>query len=118
MATNSLAQTAEDASVLLELFSKTAPRDGEVSDDLKEMVENAFQSVLKLRRALVVVPVVEEEEGTECIICYSNAADTVLMPCKHLVLCIVGFFYSPPFFFFLGWCRRADGGRRVVIGWG
>lgn len=89
-----LAQAAEDASVLLELFSKTAPRSKDaISDEHKQMIENAFESILGIRREFRVMaaqtPVEEAKVDPECIICYDNIADTVLLPCKHLVLCTV-----------------------------
>lgn len=101
-----LAQAAEDASVLLELFSKTKPRNNEeISDEHKQMIDNAFESILKIRREFRVMaarkneslgsfePPASETEDTksdsECIICYDQIADTVLLPCKHLVLCNV-----------------------------
>lgn len=90
-----IAQAAEDASVLLELFSKTAPRNSNaIDDEHKQMIENAFESILRIRREFRVtaaarVPVEEAKADPECIICYDNIADTVLMPCKHLVLCMV-----------------------------
>lgn len=90
-----IAQAAEDASVLLELFSKTAPRNSDaIDDEHKQMIENAFESILRIRREFRVtaaarMPVEEAKADPECIICYDNIADTVLMPCKHLVLCMV-----------------------------
>jgi hypothetical protein len=29
----------------------------------------------------------ESDTQTECVICYTNAKDTVVMPCRHLCLC-------------------------------
>lgn len=89
-----LAQAAEDASVLLELFSKTAPRNNEkIDNEHKQMIENAFESILRIRQEFRVMAARAPAEGTkvdpECIICYDNIADTVLMPCRHLVLCMV-----------------------------
>lgn len=109
-----LAQIAEDASILLELFSKTKPNNNEeIGDEHKQMIDNAFESILKIRKEFRVMaarknesleslqPPALETEGTkvesECIICYDQIADTVLMPCKHLVLCIVCLIVCPFF---------------------
>lgn len=93
-----LAQAAEDASVLLELFSKTTPRNKEaIGDEHKQMIENAFEGILRIRREFRATtaraPAEQTKVDPECIICYDNIADTVLMPCRHLVLCMV---YPPP----------------------
>lgn len=80
------------------------------------MVENAFQSILRIRRELRGAAGTEEggaerKVEAECIICYDDIADTVLMPCKHLVLCMVCFFFFS--FEFLVFGLRggdADGG--------
>lgn len=93
-----IAQAAEDASVLLELFSKTTPRNKEaIGDEHKQMIENAFEGILRIRREFRTMTAQTSAGQTkvdpECIICYDNIADTVLMPCRHLVLCMV---YTPP----------------------
>lgn len=59
----------------------------------------------------------EAVEGNEmmvdaaCVICYAEVVDTVLMPCRHMVVCGVGFLML------LVGGSEADVGRRVVIGW-
>lgn len=92
---------AEDASVLLKLYSKTAP---DSNDAAQQLIYSAYASVTKLNRHHRVLA-----SGTDsgkigaqkrhrnedltvdagCIICYSKIADTVLLPCHHLVLCSV-----------------------------
>lgn len=111
-----IAQAAEDASVLLELFSKTTPRNKEaISDEHKQMIENAFEGILRIRREFRTVTARaltgQAKVDPECIICYDNIADTVLMPCRHLVLCMV--YPHPP-------SRSGDlltASRRVATRW-
>lgn len=86
----SLNALAESSSILLELFSQGShDNDNDtVSDEYHALLANATASVLtihaRIRRAReIVVP------EPDCIICYAESADTVFMPCKHLVVCAV-----------------------------
>lgn len=95
-----LARVAENASILLELFSKTARSDDEVDDEQKQMIESVLGGVLEIRRHFRVVTarkngssemaeVEDMKMDVGCIICYTSIADMVFIPCKHLVLCMV-----------------------------
>lgn len=106
-----LCKLAEDASVLLELYSKTPP--DATPDVAQQLIHSAFAGVAKLNRHHRVLTSgstaaqkrPENDDFTVdagCIICYSEFADTVLLPCHHLVLCAVSLF--PSFC-----CGMADG---------
>ncbi|KAL0634517.1 hypothetical protein Q9L58_006535 [Maublancomyces gigas] len=91
---------AEDASILLELFSKTAP---DSTDDCnQQLIATAFESIAQIHRHYRVLAAAQNGVGNAaqkrvenddlsidagCIVCYSEVADTVLLPCHHLVLC-------------------------------
>lgn len=97
-----LSKAAEDASVLLELFSKTKPANNkDISREQRVMINTALEGIKKIHRELRVLAA--ESEGTDdggeaevdtmvdaaCIICYTDIADTVVLPCGHLILCRV-----------------------------
>lgn len=98
-----LPRVADNASVLLELFSRTLPaNDKDISIEYRVMINTALDWILKIHRRLRVlaaegdhidVPLDEEVDDTKvdaaCIICYARIADTVILPCGHLVLCMV-----------------------------
>lgn len=95
-----IGRVAEDASVLLELFSRTIPENGrKIDNEHKQMINDAFDHILKIKKEFRVMtteglePLTPESDDMKvdagCIICYSYIADTVLMPCKHLALCTV-----------------------------
>lgn len=92
-----IGRVAEDASVLLELFSRTIPEnDRKIDDEHKQMINDAFNHILKIKKEfrMMTTEGIEPESDdmkvdAGCIICYSYIADTVLMPCKHLALCTV-----------------------------
>lgn len=104
---SNLAQIAADASILLELFSNTKPDDDNgINDEQREMISGALEGVLKIHTVIRIVAArqngseaVMETEDTKvdagCIICYTRVADTVLVPCGHLVLCIVCYGLAP-----------------------
>lgn len=84
----SLNELAESSSILLELFSQGSHDNDEVSDEHHALLANATASVLtinarirRMRENVVPEP--------DCIVCYAEKADTVFMPCKHLVVCAV-----------------------------
>lgn len=91
---NDLSRRAEDASVLLELFAKSSPR---TDPEYRSMMDSVLENVVDIHRQLrITSPRAGDEAEVEdtkvesgCIVCYSRIADTVLMPCKHLVLCDV-----------------------------
>lgn len=101
-----LREIADEASVLLELFSKTQPADdGDIKDEHRQLIDSASEIILKIQKNLraidarkggniaIVQPPVSNTDDMKvdigCIICYSHVADVLLMPCKHLVLCMV-----------------------------
>ena len=102
--TPDLAQLAEDASVLLELFSKTYPQQAENHDKL---IGTALAHVQRIHQ--VISPAggggggdtesqgkTRAVDGGECIVCCTVSAEVVLIPCKHLVLCSVPTPPPPP----------------------
>lgn len=102
---------AEDASILLELFSKTAP---DSTDDYnQQLIATAFESIAQIDRHYRVLAAAlngvgnaaQKRAGNDdlsidagCIVCYSEVADTVLLPCHHLVLCSVRILTGAPVF--------------------
>lgn len=101
-----LRKLAEDASILLEFFSKTEPgEDEDTNDEYRGIIDTAFGKISEIKRVYQVMadrrnaslerlepPVSEMGDmklDSECVICYSEIADTVLIPCNHLVLCTV-----------------------------
>lgn len=96
----SIRQVAEDASVLLEIFSRTKPKDdSEIDQEHKQMIDDAFNHILQIKEKFRIMAIESKEPpalasddmkvDAGCIICYNYIADTVLMPCKHLALCTV-----------------------------
>lgn len=81
-----LRNLAEDASVLLELYSKL--RDS-TSTDADVLISSAYTSVATLHRHHRVRARGQQSEDSVCIICCGGDADTLLVPCHHLVLCSV-----------------------------
>lgn len=68
-----LTQLAESSSILLDLFSQGS-----------HVLASVFTIPARIRRGGEnMVP------EADCIICYAESADTVFMPCKHLVVCAV-----------------------------
>lgn len=73
------------------------------------MADNALVSVLRIHRKMRLMdaereePIVPTPQGSYelavsgCIICCSEVADTLLMPCKHVVLCAVCLAMLPAF---------------------
>lgn len=96
-----LRKLAEEASVLLELYSKSTLDSNNA--ETTQFIASAFQSISTINRHHRILAVsrdgaaqkrVEKDDLTvdpECIICFSEVADTVLVPCHHLVLCTVSF---------------------------
>lgn len=101
-----LRKIADEASVLLELFSKTQPVDnGDVKDEHRQLIDSASRIISKIQQNFRVIdarkgkniaalePPISNTDDMKvdigCIICYSHAADVLLLPCKHLVLCMV-----------------------------
>lgn len=86
---------AEEISVVLELLSRTAEIDMD-DDGQKKSIEQAFENIGKLRTEYCVPLAEETAVGTpvdewdgKCVICYSDFANIVLMPCHHLIMCEV-----------------------------
>lgn len=101
-----LREIADEASVLLELFSKTNPaEDGYIKDEHRNLIDSASKIILKIQKSFRVMdarrgdsieilePPISSTDDMKvdigCIICYSHVADVLLLPCKHLVLCMV-----------------------------
>lgn len=106
-----LGKVAEDASILLELFSKTKPDDDEdIDNEHTQLIDSALKSILKIQTELRVIaarknrsieslepPALETDDtniDAACIICYSEISDVVFIPCKHLAVCTVGLIFS------------------------
>ncbi|KAL0632793.1 hypothetical protein Q9L58_008309 [Maublancomyces gigas] len=92
----SLSRLAQDASVLLEQFSQRQRATDYISDENRAMINNAATGIAIIQARLQETAVrgtrgircqTPINAGADCIICYSNSADTVFMPCKHLVVC-------------------------------
>lgn len=99
----SLKLVAEDASVLLELFSQSAPDDDDdIGAEHHTMIATAAAGICTIqarfrqsaaRRNEDIQSFVRPDDSTpdgDCIICYCETADRVFMPCNHLVVCTVG----------------------------
>lgn len=125
-------QLAEDTSVILELIGKTDPGGNSGMDsDYKQIIDDAFENIRKIRTQYRVAlalkagsvnltqdptPIVEDtlKIDSACIICCDEISNTVLIPCNHLVLCMVcKHGYTAHFLPLLTMCRD----RRVVIRW-
>lgn len=121
-----LKKAAENASILLELFSQSCPdNDDDIDHDQQTMIACAADEIAAIqtrirqsvaRRNGDIRSRAEAEKDADCIICYNESADTVFMPCKHLVVCTVR---TLP----LLCTNGAMGGliawlRRVVVHWG
>lgn len=94
----SLDELAEDASIMLELFSQSSHTNDQISEEHRELIISAAASISAIQVRLGqtaargnrdIRPRHEMEPGADCIICYAENADTVFMPCKHLVVCMV-----------------------------
>ncbi|KAL0639044.1 hypothetical protein Q9L58_001926 [Maublancomyces gigas] len=95
----SMKRLAEDASILLEVFSQSSPdNEDDMDDEHQNMISNAADGIIAIQARLrqnvarrngdIGVP--HEAKGdADCVICYSENADTLFMPCKHLVVCTV-----------------------------
>lgn len=101
-----LREIASEASILLEIFSRAEiPDDGDIQDEHRLLIDNASSIILKIQKNLQEIdtrkgkniatpepPISKTDDtGVEigCIICFSHIADVLLLPCKHLVLCMV-----------------------------
>lgn len=102
-----LAQAADYAALLLDVFSRVKPvNDTQLAPVHKELVEKALISVLGIKRRLRVIEVSEDgnDQGLEpmpvpeepslsvysgCVVCYAAVSDILLVPCHHLTLCEV-----------------------------
>lgn len=106
-------ELAENISVLLELLSRTEQVDMD-EDGQGKIIENAFESISKLREQYQATLAQRDESATKlqapeeevpnleiysgCIVCCDQIADTLLTPCNHLALCAVSreAAYFPP----------------------
>lgn len=90
----SLNQLAEDASVLLELFSQNPHDNNDIGDEDETMITSAAASIALIqarcaRRNRHTESREEINRDADCIICFAERADVVFLPCKHLVVCTV-----------------------------
>lgn len=90
----SLNQLAEDASILLELFSQNPHDTNDISDEDQTMINSAAASIAVIQaRCVRKTRHTESREeinrDADCIICFAERAEVVFMPCKHLVVCAV-----------------------------
>lgn len=86
---HALNKLAEDASLLLELY--THPAADHTATAAADLIASAFESISTLHQHHR-LPTVRASDFTldaACIVCYAEFADTVLLPCAHLVLCSV-----------------------------
>lgn len=108
----SLKQLAEDASVLLELFSRSSPdNEDNMGSEHHTMISSAATAICAIQARFRQMaagtnqPFTESFDGAreaDCIICYSESADRVFGPCHHLVVCTVCILRG------WWWARRAD----------
>lgn len=89
-----LNQLAENASILLERFSQGSHANDIVSDEHHTIITNATAGVLTINARLRQAnqrarPREEVIPEPDCIICYAECADTLFMPCAHMVICTV-----------------------------
>lgn len=116
---------AENASILLELFSRSHD-DGDEAES-RQLIESAFKRISKIRRYYKLKasqsgnsrePPGEQSNDVKidsgCIICYTEVADTLLVPCNHLVLCAV---CTHPFFSVLVASTNWGNASHAVILW-
>lgn len=101
-------QLAEETSIILELIGKTDLDDNLGMDsDYKQIIDDAYENIHKIRtqyrvalalKAGSAASLTQDPEPTAedtlkidsaCIICCDEVSDTVLLPCNHLVLCMV-----------------------------
>lgn len=93
-APGSLNRLAEDASILLELFSQGSHVNDNISDEYHGIITNATEGVLAIHARIRQVNQRAVPRGVaipdpDCIICYAEIANMVFLPCKHLVVCTV-----------------------------
>ncbi|KAL0635202.1 hypothetical protein Q9L58_005848 [Maublancomyces gigas] len=89
-----LNQLAEDASILLELFSQSPHDNNDIGDEDETMITSAAASIALIqarcsRRNRHTESREEINRDADCIICFAERADVVFLPCKHLVVCTV-----------------------------
>lgn len=97
----SLNQLAEDASILLELFSQNPHDNNNMGNEDETMITSAAASIAAIqarcaRRTRHTESREEINRDADCIICFAERADVVFLPCKHLVVCTVR--TPPPLF--------------------
>lgn len=90
----SLNQLADEASILLELFSKGSHPNDNITDEYHGIITNATAAILTINARLRQAnqrarPREVPNPDPDCIICYAETANTLFMPCNHLVVCTV-----------------------------
>lgn len=97
----SLKTVAEEASVLLELFSQSIFEgdDDAISLEHRELIVTVAAGISTIQPRLHQCT----DQGTrnnevsdaDCTVCLANKADVVFLPCKHLVVCNVRITWAP-----------------------
>lgn len=100
-------ELAERSLVLLDYYSSTEPGEDENTNvERARIIDQVFENILKIRMRDRVIAgrsgankgssaseaeAEDTKKDSDCIACYDRIPDTVLIPCNHLVLCMVGF---------------------------
>lgn len=91
-----LSTAALSASSLLTAFAAASlPPNGRLNPVQKQRLDAALVALLAIRANVSERYDVQGEDLTVdagCVICYAEVVDTVLMPCRHMVVCAVGCF--------------------------
>lgn len=90
--TRSMNQLAEHASVLLELFIQSPHDTTDISDQDRGLLNSAAAGIATIQARLRECPgtaYYDTAGGSSCRVCHGQCADTVFMPCTHLVVCAV-----------------------------
>lgn len=98
----SLNHLAEHASVLLELFAQSPHDTTDICDEHRNLITSAAEGIAtiqaRLRQTAPLVNIESREEtiaDSTCCICHVKIADTVFMPCRHLIVCAVRMSRTP-----------------------
>lgn len=89
-------QLADDAALDLELFSKSLPEDETATDHHHQaLITRAAGRILNTHKRVQLNSEARNAEDrafdATCVVCYTDIANIVFMPCKHLAVCEVSF---------------------------
>lgn len=92
-------QLADDAAVNLEHFRTSLPEDENATDHHHQaLITRAAGRILNIHKRLQLNSDATNAEDTTvdaaCVVCYTDIANIVFMPCKHLAVCAVSFLGS------------------------